>query len=259
MSIKRRLRQSLAGLTIAVLPFGLAANGLQATETARAQEHLNTIQVTDVQLINVKADRDIERHGKRGGPLASLTRIELGNVATTSIAALSGQPEVIIRSALRDQGLQYTLETYDVDPVAFAESLQPRLEQMVRAAETAGRLSSDQATALIARVADSTDSMEKGPRSILRDLTRLQAQSLFSESVSELSGAPLAEVRATLEAEGPKKTVDAYDLKRGELRQAMRPKIAALIEEAEAEGRITADQAESLEERLEDSGEKKRD
>ncbi|GAB5469720.1 MAG: hypothetical protein Kilf2KO_27500 [Rhodospirillales bacterium] len=273
MKSAQALRKGLITLTVAALPLGLTVNSLQAAETVmlpkRTLSAVSPVAGPNLQLVQAekhetRAHKESKRDGKmRGGPLGSLTRMELGNQAAESLAALTGKPTAEVRSSLKDDGLRETLARYGVDRAAFATAMQPRLEAMVREAQADGRITERQADSLMTRIAegpaaDAEEGKKRRGNETVRAFSQMQAANLMATTLSEMTGKPLAEVQATLQAEGPRHSLKALDIERDSFREAMKPRVLAAVEEAQRDGRITAEQAALLIERIEEGPKKKR-
>ncbi len=85
----------------------------------------------------------------------------------------------------------------------------------------------------------------------LGELTWMEAGNLAADVIASLSGKPVGEVRQAIQAEGMGKTLRAYDISKEDFAQAMQPKVLAMVEDAQKDGRITGEQAAQLKERIE--------
>ncbi len=248
-------------MTIFALPLGMASGALASSG---AQGNL----VRDLggqELLLVKGEKGDKRghYGRSGGPLGDLARMEARNAAIEVIATLSGQPVESVRRSLEDEGMRETLESYDISREDFVGAMQPRVLAMVEEARDSGRITDEQAARLVERVEagpkkvgkHETRHMRGGP---MGGLARVVGQNMFVDTAAALSGKTTAEVRETLEEEGPRETLEVLGIDHQAFRDAMQSRARAVIEEVKNDGLITPEQAEELIERIDQAPQKHR-
>ena len=79
-----------------------------------------------------------------------------------------------------------------------------------------------------------------------RFLSREEMDQVMSQSISELSGKPIAEVSSDIKTHSKSALLMKYNVDREKLHETMKTKVDALIIKAAEEGRITNEEKESM-------------
>ncbi len=256
MNARNALRNGLLAASLAALPLA----GASLTANAETQVRDGSLQQIQLEKGEKKHHgkhhkKHGERYGKKGGALGQLTYFEVQNLALESVAALSDQPLDQVRETAQDEGMRKLLKAYDISREAFAGEMAPKLIGLVKAAESKGRLTALQANALTgeieARTANTGEENRKDRGRAMKDLAHMQTQNLAISVLAELSGKTPAEARLAVSELGPRLAISSFGIDKEAFREAMQTRTKALIEAAVAEGSITAEQAQSLEKRME--------
>lgn len=263
------VRNGLIALTLLSLP--VSAAGLALADSGRGVEHS--------QFAEHKGP------GKAGRALGDLTRMEAENMAVQAMAEISGQSEAAVRAKIEEEGFREAAKSYGIDREDMMQAMRPRVEALVRQARDSGRITAQQADTLLARLQEGPPEgpgpgkgeqgdkqhgeREHGDRKYgdgehgrdgrherggpLGELARMEVTNMLSDTVAELSGKPVEEVQAQFEAQGIRETVKSYDLDRTALRDGVKARMKEAVTQAQQDGRITAEQAAKLMERLDNA------
>jgi len=241
MNTRYLLRNGLVALTILSLPVGTAGLAFAHSEGAQAQQ-------------DESAKKEAHKHHRKAGKgMGGLTHLEARNMAVSAIVELSGQTAETVRQQLETDGFRKTVEAYGITREQMMQAMRPRVLTLIEQARDSGRITAEQADRLIQEVNKGPEAREEGKHrrgGALGQLARVQGANMLADTIAQLTGTPVEEVKARIEDEGFKKAIKSYDLDKQALRDGMKTRMKQAVSEARDEGRITAEQADTLLERI---------
>ncbi len=254
------LRNGLIAVSLASLPLAGASLVAHADTTGAQEVQLDKSEKEQHEKHHKKHGK---HHGKKGGTLGMLTFFEMKNLTVATVAEMTGQSEEALKEAIKEEGFRNFMKSQEISRQALAGEMAPKVIAMVRAAESDGRLTGLQAQVLTQEIQERANAADedgkKAHRGAFKDFVRMQYGNLTIATLAEQSGKGEAEVRQMVAELGPRLAGKSLGVEPEAFREAMKTKVKAIVDEALAEGSITADQAEALAERMEKMGKHDRD